>query len=370
MNIFAAIILAAAAAAQAPAEPPDETLSVMTTAVADDPRVAAADLVFGSGDRLSLRALDQEGIVVHGSELITVRDVLAVLADRKLAAFWPAVTEFAGGDLERQRARLLARTAQGFRSGAGPGLAAKVRWNEAWALTARQRFDAMSEVGRIDEGLSEIRPVLARAAAGRRRSDEIAHGFLRAGVASELASQGRVDEALALLEAGEKSRSAAKRFRGDYRVDRAAILAEAGRYSEALRWVESAREQALKVDKDADADVRFAWIRACALAGLGRNGESETEYRRIEAPVRLRLRALACMGDEDRLAAELIGQLATDEMPSKVALMLRMAEASPFPWARPFARAAKRADVRAALDARSRPLPEEMIPALRAWSGD
>lgn len=363
MNLFTGLLLAAAAAAQSPAEPPGETVSVATTAVADDPRVATADLVFGPGDRLSVRVLDRDGIVVHGSELVTVRDALAVLADRKLAAFWPAVAEFAGRDLERQRARLLARTAQGVRSGAS--------LDEAKALSVRQHFDALSETGRINEGLEEIRPTLARANAGKSRSDGIAS--LRAGVASELASQGRVGEALALVDAGERRRRAAKPFSGDYRVDRAAILAEAGRHSEALGWIDSARKQALKVDKDADSEVQFAWIRACALAGVGRAEESEIEYRRVKAnapAVRLRLRTLACMGAEDRLAAELIGQLATDEMPSKVALMLRMAEVSPFPWARPFARAARRPDVQSALDARSRPLPAEMIPALRGWAGD
>jgi tetratricopeptide (TPR) repeat protein len=377
MTLLTALLLAAAAA-QTPAAPPAEAVrTVATTAITEDPRVAAVDLVSVSGGRLAVRARGPAGAVVYGSELASVRDALAVLADRRLAALWPAVTDFAGRDLERQRQRLLDRTAEGVRTGVPPASAETMRQlslNEGWALAARQRFDAMSETGRLDEGLREIRPAFARAAAGKGEPDVFAHFSLRVGVASELASQGRVEEALDMLEQGEKSRHTRTSFRGNYWVNRAAILAEAGRHSEALRWVDSARAFARKVNAYADAQVQFAWIRACALRGLGRTGEAEAEYRIVEAAsgplVRLRLRALACMGDEDRLAAELIRQLGTDEMPSKVALMLRMAQVSPFAWARPFARAAARPAVRAALEARSRPLPAEMTPALRGWAGD
>lgn len=352
MKLFAFFLLAAAA--QAPAEPrPDAAVTVATVAIADDR--TAVELVSRSEDRLFVRARGPDGSEAYETELASVRDALAVLADRKLAALWPAVTDFAGRDLERQRVRFLARTEL---RGVG----------DDPSLRARRRFDAMAQVGRLDEGLAEVRAVLA---ANADKNRLVGTAVLRAEVASELAGRGRVGEALALLDSGEKSRRAVKRLRGAYSAERAAILAEAGRHAEALRWVDSARRQALKVDRDADADPRFSWVRACALAGLGRAEEAMTEYGRVEAaseaPVRLRLRALACMGDTERLAAELVRQLESEEMPSKVALMLRMAEVSPHPWARPFARAAGRPDVRAALDARSRSLPMEMVPALRGW---
>ena len=90
MILLVAFLLAAA---PVPA-PPETARTIATAAVPGDPRVASADLVSVPGDRLSLRLLDSTGAKVGGQELASVSTVLAVLADRKLAPFWPAVAIF------------------------------------------------------------------------------------------------------------------------------------------------------------------------------------------------------------------------------------------------------------------------------------
>jgi hypothetical protein len=372
MSLFLALLLAAA-----PVPPTAETVrTIATVAIADNARVAAADLVAVPGGRLFVRTRNAAGMKVGGTELASVRSVLAVLADRRLAPFWPAVAEFAGPDLVRHRDRLLERTAEGVRLGISPLSPANMRQlalADSRAQAARQRFEAMVEAGRLDAGLAEAGEAIARAAADKSNDAPNGEFGLRIAAAGALASNDRVDEALAMLEAGERSAHTYKEFRRNYWINRAALLVEAGRYAEGLRWADAAVASARTGPAYADVYVHFAWIRGCALQGLGRAAEAAAQYLIVDAATapelaQARLRALACLADDDRFAAELIRQLQTGDVPSEVAVMLRSVQLTPGRWRPVWRRAASRPDVRAALDARARPLPPELTPALRNWT--
>lgn len=364
--------LPAQATAAEPAQGGIRTLA--TISFAGGGRIAAADLIFVPDDRLFLRTRDAAGGKIKGIEIATVDAALEVLADRRLAPFWPALLEFAGPDLARLRDRSLARTEAGTRLGMPQASATTMRelaLAEGWALAAIQRLEAMVQAGRFDEGMSEAKAALAAASA---RSEDSSRFMLRSSLAWYLAGRDRTDEGLAVLEQGEKNLRVPL-YAVNYWLTRAAILAGAGRYGESLALADATIARIGKRrmgDIYWDAHFHFAWIRACALKGLGRGAEAASLLPAIAAAdaelAPHRLRAYACLGDESALAAELVRQLGDEEMPASAAWLLQRVGSSREPGSEIFRRAASRADVRAAFDARARTLPAELGPAMRHWS--
>ena len=108
-------------------------------------------------------------------------------------------------------------------------------------------------------------------------------------------------------------------------VSRAALLAEWGRYSEALYAIETAEsvfDEQNKGDRIPGSDRQFAWIRACALQGLGRIAEAEKAFARalgdrewrdpdfvIQNDREVQLRARFCMRQADKVAEVLVRNL-------------------------------------------------------------
>lgn len=377
MTAILAFLLATAqpVAAQPPAPPAVQSgIRTLATVTFDGGgRVAAADLIFVPDDRLFLRTRDAAGAKIKGVEIATVDAALEVLADLRLAPFWPSLLEFAGPDLVRLRDRSLARTEAGIRLGQPQASATTMRQMvlaEPWALAAIQRLDAMEQAGRLEEGMREAKVRLAAPAA---RSADISKFLLRSTLGWHLADRDRTDEALAVLEEGEKELGGSA-DEVNYWANRAAILALAGRHGEALALADATLARIGKRRMGniyADAHFHFAWIRACALKGLGRAAETTplmTAISTAEGEVASqRMWAYACLGNESALAAEFIRMLGDDEMPASVALMLQPLRSSGGRGSETYRRAVSRADVRAAFEARARPLPPELGPAMRHW---
>jgi tetratricopeptide (TPR) repeat protein len=377
----AALLLAAfqpPVSAPAPPAPPAAE-AVRTVASVDLPpggKAVGADLVHVPEDRLFFRTRDSAGRKIDGFELATASDFVRILADRRLQGLWPAAAEFGGPGLSRQRERALSRTELGLRLGAPQwsyGSLRQMALIDGWAVAIDQRFDALSDAGRFAEAVAEMRRGIARARAdGKAASlDEF---NLRDTLAGALAARGRVAEALELLVEGEAGRRADNGMALNYRVNRAALLAEAGRYAEALPLIESVMAMAAKIpDSYLDAWVPMAGIRACALVGLGRAKEAAADLRTLGAAgseqAQTRVRFLACLNDEDALAREIVGQLNGAEFPVPAVSLLLAASVSRLPWAEPYRRVAARADVRAALAERTRPLPPELAAALALREG-
>ena len=119
-------------------------------------------------------------------------------------------------------------------------------------------------------------------------------------------------------------------------INRAAYLAQSGRFKEALDAIDAAGAAYATSGsgKVRGSDRNFAWVRACALNGLGRRDEAAADFVRFgEAQTRpgrrvvlqrdesIRIRGYLCMGDEDALARELIA--AAPPLASGALLMLQ-----------------------------------------------
>jgi len=375
------LLLAAAQPAPAPALGAPEAVQVQTLGtapIADNAKMASVDLVLVGEDRLFLRMRDKAGAKAGGVELAPVATLLAALADKRLAPLWPALLAHAGPDPGRHRDRLLARTETGIRLASpqvSTGDAQSERIAEPWVLASLQRLDAMAEAGRFEEGAREMQAAIARAAAGRHNTDPFAEFQLRAALARQYAMHDLPDRALAVLAEGEKNPRSRNDCIVNYWVNRAAILAELGRYAEALALVDATAAKSRKIRGGRifdDSQLHFGWIRACALNGLGRTAEAVSAY----APLReagpemagTRARALVCMHDDEGLAAELIRQLSGPGLPATAVVALQPGASAAGLFRQAYARAAARADVRAAFDVRARVLPPVFEPALRGWA--
>jgi tetratricopeptide (TPR) repeat protein len=356
------------------------------TAAAPAPRILAsvilsgneafgsADLVEWGKDRLILEKKNRLGQRIERSELGSLQSLLAILGDKRLAVFWPLILERTGPDLVRSRDVLLARTAVGLRTEEPqllPDDAAEAELIGSRTVAWLQRLNAMEEAGRLDDGIVEAQAEIARAAEGDSLRDAYAEFALRARMSSLLAANDRPYQALRMFVDGE-ARLRKPRFLLDYWVNRAALLADMGRYADALALMDRLIARARLMETFGNSRLHFAWIRACALKGLGRTREAGDEYVHARNSGRdmaqARLRAMVCMRDEDGLARELVRQLTGSIVPADAALLLQSAWRGSSRHRAMYARALARADVRAAFDARARLLPSEMEPALRHWA--
>jgi hypothetical protein len=164
-------------------------------------------------------------------------------------------------------------------------------------------------------------------------------------------------------------------------INRASLLVQNGRFAEGLgaidplwvRWSKESREY-----KVVGSERQFAWIRACALAGLGRHAEAEaafvpvlqaTDTRDphyvIESDDSLKLRGLECMKQTAGVKHLIADELQDGLSPSALLLMqpAYRSERDPEFWAE------VRADplLTKLASERMRVLPPEMTPALNGW---
>jgi hypothetical protein len=309
-------------------------------------------------------------------------EVLYLLADRKVAFLWPALLDWAGPSLERMRAHLLAATERAFDArrsakfpqGTGESImrpAARAVAQYARTLDRTGGSDAAVELLRREAGALDLKK-------GWGRTE---YSILWVQMAGILHHRGETEAAIAELSTGLAALGDS-RYAANLAITRAAMLVESRRYREGLDavdklWATFTRSGGSKVP---GSDRQFAWIRACALNGLGRAAEAQRampDLRTRPDPVdpnwivatnaSIRIRALLCMGDVEGLVQELLADLESGRLMPHALFILQPAvalqhHAQPV-WEK------VRADPRlvAAARDRLRLLPPELAPALRAW---
>jgi tetratricopeptide (TPR) repeat protein len=185
-----------------------------------------------------------------------------------------------------------------------------------------ERTNYLRSLARDEEALALLRPHLADVPATAANGE---HGmWVINEAASALATLGREDEALALMDRIATLPLAANPSLISLRINHLGMLWEAGRYEEVLR-------RATALDADAErfaSDFGKTWIaatRVCALASLGRGAEAAPFLARLRGwreinPVALS-HAYLCLGDDAAAAALMVHRLeAADPDPAIQAL--------------------------------------------------
>ncbi|MEG3170284.1 hypothetical protein U1737_19020 [Sphingomonas sp. LB3N6] len=226
-------------------------------------------------------------------EIKRLDDTLALLADKRLAAIWPQVTEWAGMGLEKLRDSAI---------GAAQVLFAKGRTKDADTSLGsvvgpklRGTFllaDALLNAGRIDEATRLMENARGTAPKKGMRGP-IEWAATSTWLAKAQHVQGHVDAAIGIIEASIPPMGN-DRTKVNLEVNRAAMLLEVGRAAEALSAIEAAQDSFAAPGGDGPfttnarvrgSDRQFAWIKSCALSKLGRTAEAAAAAMPLHAAV-------------------------------------------------------------------------------------
>ena len=164
-------------------------------------------------------------------------------------------------------------------------------------------------------------------------------------------------------------------------INHAATLVESRRYAEALDLIDRAWALFTKSGDEAltGSERQFAWIRSCALGGLGRNDEADAAYAVVrnsgdvsdrdyivDRKELIEWRGLWCRRREADLKALMLAELAASR-PSIAVLALQPGYRPEFEDPELLAKLRADPDIVAAARLRMRTLPAAMTPALRKY---
>lgn len=267
---------------------------------------------------------DEDGAVVNAPVPIDLRLAVVMLADRRMEPMWEPLLFFAGNDLGELANRQveLRRTAMERRAPLGY---ARATLESLADHSTRAQMDyslALADAGRMDEAISLLDREIAASArperGGWNRNQQWTWLSLQLRKAQILYNRQNDDRAIAIWQELERTPGLDRSFRINVSMNLAAAYAETGRYQQALDLITTAGEQFARSggDQIAGSARQFAWIRACALRGLGRRDESETAMQSLDQAEEpqdwggialagnreLRVRAAICLNDVDRLA--------------------------------------------------------------------
>ncbi|MEH3103593.1 MAG: hypothetical protein PGN12_06770 [Sphingomonas phyllosphaerae] len=312
--------------------------------------------------------------------LDTLGPVLAVLADDRLTFLHDPISRWAGDDLVPLREAMVTRTRAAWEQGragtrAGQPSQGAVRTRVRALL---QYAVALREAGRWVEAITALQQ--------ERDANPLTSDWDRAewssvsnAMASALAEDGRIDEAVVLLDQ-TVARLGASPYAINVDLQAASMLAFAGRYAEALPRVDRAERgfaaMAARMSVVPGATAQFDSVRACVLHGLGRTAEAtaalaridqaaEPQSRRYAPPPNRDLveRAALCMKDHDALAA--VWRRDLDHLPPG---SLMLVSAQPGYRQQPYdAATLERARTAFGAPPPLRVLPARYVPALRSW---
>jgi tetratricopeptide (TPR) repeat protein len=238
---------------------------------------------------------------------------LALLSDQHMKFLWGPLTEWAGADLTKMRDRMLLS----LRSAADAG-------KSAWApsttgeSTVRPKVRALiqlaqylDEIGRSEEAEQALSLQLRTMKLGGSWGD-IEWFEVAAGIASARTAHNDYAGAISQYEYIESAMGDSP-YAVNATISRAALLARSGKYEDALKAVDAAWARFHSRHKGDDipgSERQFAWIRACALKGLGRNDEAEAAFQPllgdrewhdkdfvISSDSSLQLKGRVCMND-------------------------------------------------------------------------
>jgi tetratricopeptide (TPR) repeat protein len=296
---------------------------------------------------------------------------------------WRPLAEWAGPGLVPMRDRLIAR----LRTAAAVG-DSQYRPATTVESTVRPQVRAviqlasmLDQIGRADEAEQLLQQQLAtidpKKGGGWRGIEWFS---VAAGIAKARWARGDDAGAIAQYEFIEQ-RLGNSPYAVNATISRSSLLAFTGRYSEALaavdgayaRWMSDNRE-----DKVPGSERQFAWIRACALEGLGRHDEAQTAFQPvladrewrdpdfvIEPDNDLRFRGRLCMKQRDALVGMLSSNLRDDLFTSSL-LALQPERRFPHDEAQWTALRTDPGLMKVASE-RMRVLPPDLIPALNGW---
>ena len=304
---------------------------------------------------------------------------LGLLAFKPFAPLWPQAEARWGVGLSILRDEIVAND----------GRVGDPRYGRMMDEANRRAFaraPMLMSVGRTVDAFREI-DALQKALSERRNARRERLAFDRAMVmtrrAGMLADLGRRDEAADSLAAYLPAMGKEDPYRANIVVNLAAYLAETGRHAEALALIEPAyadfraSQPAGQAYRISGSDREFAWIHACALAGLGREADAARYVsmirtadqqpwdRYVPSPKRtsaIALRMYRCMDDE----AGWFGVFDERELTLPLGEWIRLqpayarADGMRQGWTVP-------ADIRARYDALYRTLPPAYDPALNQW---
>lgn len=316
--------------------------------------------------------------------------LLLLLADRRFEPLWPAMIEWAGPGLERA-ARSDIDLARAVYDGGG------TLWSNTTAQSSTrprirallQYARALQHAGRVEDATVVLRNEISTMPLDTEWGQAEAT-MLRLQLVHGHHENGDSEAALAELRQGEDALRGTS-YAVNFTVNRAATLAEIGRYAEALAAIEAARQEFDTLsegepgegsERIPGSDRQFAWIRACALHGLGRAAEAAELMRQVRAAREPRdaffvvssnfdvqLRADICMGNREAVVLHLLNLIEEDPLIFPVGHMLQPNFLSMLPG---FERTMRdvRVDPRivASTRERMRELPPDFAPALRHWN--
>ena len=289
---------------------------------------------------------------------------LDLLVDRRFAAIWPAIEQWAG-DLSGLRDRWVADARGAFA-------------REPSLTRRRELASALDGSGQGEQAVALLRAAIDD------RSTWDPEGYDIGLVASRLAhllnrrGQGRAGIAvLDRVEAAWTGQPFARRI--NLLTKRALLKLFNGQPAAALTDLETTERQARAFQSPPPEAAALDWYaaqRACALFRLGRTGEAGAILTRLE-PTRLSNRrafdlAAVCLSDRERFKAGLLADLANPHLRAGVLRALQPvapARLSPLDAATRAMLLELRADpqVVAAIEAAGRDLPPVYAPALKGW---
>jgi tetratricopeptide (TPR) repeat protein len=250
--------------------------------------------------------------------------VLALLADKQMEPMWQAVTQWAGSTLEPLRDRSISNLRKAYRNGSPDYFLTQGGERAIIDSPLDLRVQALLQltyylrsVGQYGEAEQLLRDNLTKMMLKPNSDRSILNWEV---VALEIAAvryaRGDIPGALSQYATVEATLGD-NPYVVNAMVSRAAALAKNGQYQEALTVIDAAlaklKEPANGVSPSKNrvvpvpgAELQFAWIRACALQGLGRTNEAETALQPLlkesgvnttEEVEDVVLRAEVCMRD-------------------------------------------------------------------------
>jgi tetratricopeptide (TPR) repeat protein len=284
-------------------------------------------LYFDSDQRLSVGLVDDQDMMFDGAK-ITINTALYLLANPNAVALHPVLLNAAGDGLEKLRAAELAEVRRrDYRSEYTESSLVALNRGAIGRLIDKTR--ALKSLGYQAEAIASVAKVLTafekKLKPGKKLSEDKQWQWmsLRSSYNGMMVSSGAIKQGLA----GYKALATDTRIIPDYRtnakVNLAALLAENGQYEEALSWIDEALAEFTAQQEDwenyklSGSDRHFAWIRACALVGLGREKEAKPLidlvlaspenpvdiYADVYSTSSIERRLYSCTGDVERMVA-------------------------------------------------------------------
>lgn len=319
-------------ASQAEAEPPKDPLAKYIKAAGSVPSPAGPVLVdfLTDGDLAAIRVRRPDKPQPEILGIQSLDEALALLSDRRMEFLWEPLTAWTGPDLTAMRDRMIAR----LRAAAAEG-SAGFRPRTTGESTVRPKIraivqlaDYLRDCGREKEAEDLLGQQLATM---RLKGDwkDLEWFEVAALIASSRWSRGDDQGAIEQYEFIEKSMGDTP-FALNATISRASLLVLSRRYEEALTAINSAwtrfaayQKSGGSGDEVPGSDRQFAWIRACALEGLGRHIEADADMKLlsgdrewhdpdfvIASDKNLRFKALQCMGKPEPMIEALKDQVA------------------------------------------------------------